>query len=107
MNAIGLSIQTHEKEPSPPPGHPENAVRLGLIADALAAGSGYVMLESSPAPLATICRVHDAQYVETLIALAEQGGGMADGDTYLSTSSITAARNVAGALLNAIDRAFG
>ena len=107
MNAIGLSIQTHEQEHSPPPGHPENAVRLGLIAEELAAGSGYVMLESSPAPLETICRVHDAQYVESLLALAEQGGGMADADTYLSTSSMTAARNVAGSLLNAIDRSFG
>ena len=106
MEPIGLAVLTHEQEHAPPPGHPENGDRLNLAVKELATKNGFVSLESPVADLEPIFRVHDEQYVNSLIALTEQGGGMADADTYVTRTSMTAARTVAGALLDAVDRSI-
>jgi len=106
MEPIGLAVLTHEQEHEPPPGHPENGDRLKLVVKELATKNGFVSLESPVADLEPIFRIHDEQYVNSLIALAEQRGGMADADTYITPTSMTAARIVVGALLDAVDRSF-
>jgi acetoin utilization deacetylase AcuC-like enzyme len=81
-------------------GHPESPARIQAILDELR-GSGYGdIVQWSEAPAATpeqLQRVHPPDYLERLEAMAGRGGGMVDGDTFLSADSYEAAVRAAGA----------
>jgi acetoin utilization deacetylase AcuC-like enzyme len=87
--------------------HPESAVRLEHV---------YGLLDSSglaerrqrpvwaPATDADLERVHDAEYLAAVAALARRGGGHIDSDTVVSLESFDVARYGAGAACDAVRR---
>ena len=60
--------------------------------------------ESQPATPDQLNRVHPQAYLEGLEAIANRGGGMVDGDTFLSSGSFNAARYAAGAAVEMVRR---
>jgi acetoin utilization deacetylase AcuC-like enzyme len=92
-------------------GHPEHVGRLRAIPRALREDHElYHLLEQRESRHATrdeLHLAHDSSYVETVRALAESGGGRLDADTVVSEGSWLAATAGAGAVLDAIDLAFG
>jgi len=83
------------------PGHPErpervDAVVAGVADGAQAAGVRLVQRSGAPATLDTLMRVHDAEYLEWLVARAAAGGAWLDPDTYLVGATPTAAWLAAG-----------
>jgi acetoin utilization deacetylase AcuC-like enzyme len=87
--------------------HPENKRRLIVARQALLdSGLDLEWVTPEPAPVAAIDRVHDADYVESVRAMAERGGGWLDLDTAVSPHSYEAALLAAGAGLMAVDRAL-
>jgi acetoin utilization deacetylase AcuC-like enzyme len=92
-------------------GHPEHVGRLRAIPRALRDDYElYHLLEHREARHATadeLAMVHDPRYVETVRALAESGGARLDADTVVSEGSWDAATAGAGAVLDAVDLAFG
>ncbi|HEX2221313.1 MAG TPA: histone deacetylase [Candidatus Limnocylindria bacterium] len=88
------------------PGHPERpermaAVEAGLVAGAARAGAELDRRRPEPASAEAVARVHDPAFVAELDRLAGGGGGWLDPDTYLTSSSMPAARLAAGATLEA------
>jgi acetoin utilization deacetylase AcuC-like enzyme len=92
-------------------GHPEHVGRLRAIPRALRDDYElYHLLEHREARHATaeeLAIVHDPGYVETVRTLAESGGARLDADTVVSEGSWAAATAGAGAVLDAVDLAFG
>ncbi len=81
-------------------GHPESPARIQAILDELRGSQYGDIVEWSEAPAATpeqLQRVHPPDYLERLEAMAGRGGGMVDGDTFLSADSYEAAVRAAGA----------
>lgn len=83
-----------------PPEHPERAqrllaVRAGLEQAEASVGASFTRLGFGDASAEQLSRVHDAAYVESLGHLAGRSGFL-DSDTYLSPSSVAAARRAAG-----------
>ncbi|PSN20213.1 histone deacetylase [filamentous cyanobacterium CCP5] len=90
--------------------HPENPGRLQAIVAALKAVSWADHLDwRQPTPtsqrdvLPLILQHHDPRYVETLRAIAAQGGGQIDGDTPVSRRSYDVALLAVSAWLDGID----
>jgi len=86
--------------------HPERALRLRAVAQALAApelGEATAPLEPRLASIDDLARVHDRMYLDALLALSEAGGGDLDPDTVTSTGSWMTARWAAGTALAAVD----
>ena len=92
-------------------GHPEHVGRLRAIPRALRDDIElYHLLEHREPRHATadeLALVHDAGYVARVQALAHAGGGRLDADTVVSVGSWLAATAGAGAVLDAVDLAFG
>ncbi len=89
------------------PGHPECADRLRVVLRALE-HPDFVPLLREAAPLATLeqlCRVHEREYVERLLAL--QGPSATsrhlDEDTVVGPGSVAAALRAAGGAVAAVD----
>jgi len=86
-------------------GHPESRSRLEAVQAVLTAPA-FAALRLYEAPLAThaqIARVHDAEYVERVLASVPVAGYMAlDADTRLSPGSGMAALRAAGAVVAAV-----
>jgi len=83
-----------------PPGHPEQVARLKSIEAALAPVEG---LERREAPLCRdedILRCHPRGYLE---AIANNGPGQLDADTWMSEGSMQAARRAVGGAVAAVD----
>ena len=99
------ALITHEDclEHLTPTGHPEQVARLEYILDALKEMS---LLRVS-APMAAdddILRIHPQEYISYLKgSLPQTGYKSLDGDTYISSGSLTAAYRAAGGVLRAID----
>src|SRR5262249_33936669 len=84
------------------PRHPESPARLesawtqlqryGLTRD-------LAVAEPPPAELADVERVHTPAHVRRVRAIAEDGGGWADGDTFVAEASYEAALLAAGAAI--------
>jgi acetoin utilization deacetylase AcuC-like enzyme len=88
-------------------GHPESPARIQAILDELRGPPYHDITEWSEAPPATLeqlHRVHPAHYLERLDAMARRGGGMVDGDTFLSADSYEAAVRAAGAAVTMVER---
>ena len=92
-------------------GHPEHVGRLRAIPQALREDPellGRVQhVESRHATPDELSIVHDAAYIERVHAVADAGGARLDPDTVASEGSWDAATAAAGAVLDAIDFAFG
>ena len=92
-------------------GHPEHVGRLRAIPRALRHDHElFHLLEHREARHATadeLALAHDPAYVDMVRALAESGGGRLDADTVVSEGSWDAATAGAGAVLDALDLAFG
>jgi acetoin utilization deacetylase AcuC-like enzyme len=86
-------------------GHPERPDRVRAILDAIKHSdlklSPQIVL---PASEALIRSVHDAGYLQKLDLAAEDGGGYLDADTYMTATSMLAARTAAGAVVTGVDR---
>jgi acetoin utilization deacetylase AcuC-like enzyme len=92
-------------------GHPEHVGRLRAIPRALRNDYElYHLLEHRESRHATaeeLALAHDAAYVAMVHELAEAGGGRLDADTVVSEGSWSAGTAGTGAVLDAIDLAFG
>jgi acetoin utilization deacetylase AcuC-like enzyme len=92
-------------------GHPEHVGRLRAIARALRNDLELFDLvahhEARHATPGELALAHDPRYVATVQELAEAGGAWLDADTVVSEGSWDAATAGAGAVLDALDRAFG
>jgi acetoin utilization deacetylase AcuC-like enzyme len=92
-------------------GHPEHVGRLRAIARALRNDLELFDLvahhEARHATSDELALAHDARYVAMVQELAEAGGARLDADTVVSEGSWDAATAGAGAVLDALDRAFG
>jgi acetoin utilization deacetylase AcuC-like enzyme len=92
-------------------GHPEHVGRLRAIPRALREDHDLFHLldqrESRHATAEELRLAHQMDYVESVRAIAESGGGRLDADTVVSEGSWHAATAGAGAVLDGIDLAFG
>ena len=92
-------------------GHPEHVGRLRAIPRALRDDHELFHLldhrEARHASADELAHAHDPRYVESVRRLAESGGGRLDADTVVSEGSWDAGTAGAGAVLDAIDLAFG
>ena len=99
------ALITHEDclEHLTPTGHPEQVARLEYILDALK----EMNLLRVSAPMAAdddILRIHPHEYISYLKgSLPQTGYKSLDGDTHISSGSLTAAYRAAGGVLRAID----
>jgi len=86
-------------------GHPERPERVTAILEAIAASDLGLTPEPSPrVPEALIHLVHDPRYVAMLDRAADSGGGYLDADTYITPTSMLAARSAAGAIVEGVHR---
>ncbi len=86
------------------PGHPEGPARLEAILTLLRECGLLQRLQQIEPRAATddeLAFVHDPHYLQALDRACEQGGGWADMDTYLTSRSCAAARQAAGACIEA------
>ena len=93
----------------PGPGHQERPERLAAITAAVEAGELTTRLrrcEPQPAPREALLRVHDASYVQMILALRGASRRL-DADTVVSPGSVDAARFAAGAALDATAAVLG
>ncbi|HEY4303954.1 MAG TPA: histone deacetylase [Gemmatimonadaceae bacterium] len=92
-------------------GHPEHVGRLRAIPSALRNEPELLMriehVESRHASTDELATAHDPRYIASVKELAERGGGRFDADTVVSEGSWDAATAGAGAVLDALDFAFG
>ncbi|MBI5430834.1 MAG: histone deacetylase family protein [Nitrosomonadales bacterium] len=87
--------------------HPECPARIHAIEDQLIASGLFVYLQHHDAPEATreqLLRVHDADYVDSIAAVAPQHGMVQlDGDTAMNPYTYHAALRAAGAVVMGVD----
>ena len=99
------ALVTHEEclQHLTPPGHPEQVARLEYILEALK----DVNLLRVSAPMAAdddILRIHPREHINYLQdSVPETGFQSLDGDTHISSGSLTAAYRAAGGVLRAVD----
>jgi acetoin utilization deacetylase AcuC-like enzyme len=99
------ALVTHEEclKHLTPPGHPEQVARLEYILESLK----DINLLRVSAPMAAdddILRIHPREYINYLQeAVPENGFKSLDGDTHISSGSLTAAYRAAGGVLRAVD----
>jgi acetoin utilization deacetylase AcuC-like enzyme len=92
-------------------GHPEHVGRLRAIPRALREEPELFQrmhhVESRHATVDELALAHDPAYIAQVRAVVDAGGGRLDADTVASAGSWDAATAAAGAVLDAIDFAFG
>jgi acetoin utilization deacetylase AcuC-like enzyme len=92
-------------------GHPEHPGRLRAIPRALRDDpelfKRITHVDARHASVDELAIAHDRSYVEAVRSLTEAGGGRLDPDTVVSEGSWDAATAAAGAILDAVDFAFG
>ncbi len=99
------ALVTHEEclQHVTPPRHPEQVARLEYILEALK----DINLSRFSAPMAAeddILRIHPLEYINYLQdEVPETGFKSLDGDTHISSGSLTAAYRAAGGVLRAVD----
>jgi acetoin utilization deacetylase AcuC-like enzyme len=87
--------------------HPEQPERLrAIVAELERSGLAANCIRPTwePASRQRIERVHEAEHVDRMAAIAESGGGHADADTVISAASYDVATLAAGAACDAVDR---
>ena len=89
-----------------PAGHPERPERLDAALAGIAEAGLLDAVEFRVPRLATAAEIgaaHTVEHVEFIKGLAERGGGMVDGDTYMTSGSWTTASRAVGAVLDGVD----
>jgi len=89
-------------EHKPPYPHPENPSRLRVALEALKSLGGARVVEPHPAALEDLLRVHDADYIEMIQRIVDEGLPLVDNDTYASPGTMSAALAAAGAAVDAV-----
>jgi len=97
---VGIVTLIHDDLHPDPGDHPETAARLAMIPEYLEKSESidaieFIDLFENPDEI--LNRVHAPEYIATVKAISDNGGGGLDEDTYVSPGSYTAARNVTGA----------
>jgi acetoin utilization deacetylase AcuC-like enzyme len=90
-------------------GHPERPQRIEAVLEALRQPemvSVVQWVEAAPAARLALERVHPGPYLDGLEAMAAQGGGALDADTFLGPSSWESVLASAGVALTAVERAL-
>ncbi len=106
---MAVALITHEAclGHDPGQGHPERIDRLRAVLAALAETRfpGLIREDAPRATFEQLCAVHDARFVERLLAEQVPPGGhrAIDSDTVLSHGSIEAALRAAGGAIHAVD----
>ena len=93
----------------PGPGHQERPQRLAAVTAAIAGGDLAARVhrcEPRPATRRALLRVHDASYVDMILALRGASRRL-DADTVVSPGSVDAALHAAGAALHATGAVLG
>lgn len=93
-------------EHQPSGNHPERPDRLSAVFDGLkraSMGSTITKLSAEAVDENMVLQVHDQELISELKKISEQGGGIVDADTRMSSASWKAALVAAGAGLQAID----
>ena len=88
-------------------GHPERPQRIEAVLEALhrpEMASEVQFVEAVPAERAALERVHPAEYLDRLEAMAAAGGGALDPDTFLGPSSWESVLASAGVAVGAVER---
>jgi acetoin utilization deacetylase AcuC-like enzyme len=88
-------------------GHPERPQRIEAVLEALRQPEMAPVVqwvEAVPAPRSALERVHPAAYLDSLEAIAANGGGALDADTFLGPSSWESVLASAGVALAAVER---
>ncbi|WP_266168560.1 histone deacetylase family protein [Dyella subtropica] len=107
-----MRLYTHPSclQHDPGPGHAESPARLRAVLQALD-HDRFAAIDRIEAPRATreqLLRVHDADYVDRILATAPASGTMRlDEDTLMSPASAEAALHAAGAAVAAVDAVMG
>ncbi len=89
-------------EHKPPYPHPENPSRLRIALEALRSLGEVEVVEPGSATVEDLLRVHDAEYVEAIRRIVEEGLPFVDNDTYASPGTLGAALAAAGAAMDAV-----
>ncbi|HEY0709336.1 MAG TPA: histone deacetylase [Polyangia bacterium] len=91
----------------PGPGHPERPARLASLLDdaAMRPVAGVERVTPRPATRLEIARIHDPDYVDSILALAGRSAQL-DEDTAISPASIDAALLAAGGAIGAIEALY-
>jgi acetoin utilization deacetylase AcuC-like enzyme len=102
-----IGLYTHEDMLDHRPGvtHPERPERLAAVIEALEAQDDldFEAQDAPQAELADLLLVHDADYVERILAAAPRAGlTRLDEDTVMSPGTLLAARRAAGAVAAAV-----
>ncbi|MFQ5558261.1 MAG: histone deacetylase family protein [Acidimicrobiales bacterium] len=103
-----MLLVTHDRFIDHDPGrrHPERPGRLPAVLAGVADIDPY-LVESATAPRragpAELARVHEAELIASVEALAAAGGGRVDADTAMNEASLDAAVLAAGAVLTAVE----
>ena len=87
-------------------GHPERPARLVAVRNGIEStglGEGVGVLESRPARITELARVHDELYLDALAQLCDAGGGQLDPDTTAAPGSWRTAVHSAGLGLSAVE----
>ncbi len=90
--------------------HPENAARLAAVRQRLTAAGLPRQCQQPSWSAATadqLARVHHPEYIESVRAFAEQGGGQIERDTVVSPQSFEVATQASGAVCDAVRRVVG
>jgi acetoin utilization deacetylase AcuC-like enzyme len=88
-------------------GHPERPQRIDAVLDALHSpdlDALVTWVQGAPAGRAVLERVHPAEYLDRLEAMAAAGGGALDPDTFLGPSSWESVLASAGVAVGAVAR---
>ncbi len=93
-------------EHDPGPGHPERPARLAAVLEVLAEEPAIQVVQAEPAPLEAILAVHGRDYLDTVAAMSERGGGDFGSDTPVGAATWRATRSATGASLAALGAAL-
>ena len=91
---------------SAPAGHPECPARLDAALAGISEAGLIDAVEFRVPRLATAAEIgaaHTVEHVASIKGIAERGGGMIDGDTYMAPGSWTTASRAVGAVLDGVD----
>lgn len=103
---IGLIPLIQEDLHDPEYGHPENSTRMKIPLDFLLSSdlkAELKILEQEPVEASDIIyRIHNPHYLDQVKTLAESGGGLLDGDTFVTPGTYRAAWQTAAASVWAV-----
>jgi acetoin utilization deacetylase AcuC-like enzyme len=104
-----VAVFTHPSclQHDPGPDHPETPARLAAVLQRVRKEPGVGLGEARAADMDPLLAVHPREYLASLEAMSERGGGALFLDTVLNQSSWSAVLGATGALLAAVDHAIG